>query len=174
MRKGASQSGTMSPDSDLPFSPFTRQHVQSLPRARGNCGFPPPVAEEGNPQFLQRSKNARTSVSPQHFSGTAKRTGGAKRRMRSPRNGSPASVILSVSKGSRPRRKRSVRMHKDNSHSLPSPCRGDLPSAHSSPASRMTDGVSFLRFQAINGGKAKSLASVKRFRLILLYPGVRE
>ena len=43
-----------------------------------------------------------------------------------------------------------------------------------SPASRMTDGVSFLRFYAIDGGKAKSLASVKSFRSILLYPGVRE
>ena len=39
----------------------------------GNCRPPLPAAEEGGLQFPQRSKNARNSVSPQHFSGTARR-----------------------------------------------------------------------------------------------------
>jgi hypothetical protein len=37
-----------------------------------NCGLPPPVAEEESPEYPQRSKNARNSVSPKHVSGTAR------------------------------------------------------------------------------------------------------
>ena len=50
----------------------------------GNAGFALPVAEEAKPVFPQRSKSRRISVSPNGFSGTARWTGGAKRRMRSP------------------------------------------------------------------------------------------
>ena len=39
---------------------------------RGKGTSPPPVADEGLMPFPQRSKNARKSVSPQHFSGTAR------------------------------------------------------------------------------------------------------
>ena len=42
------------------------------PSARGKSGFAPPVAEEATPLFPQRSKNARKSESPKHFSGTAR------------------------------------------------------------------------------------------------------
>ena len=41
---------------------------------RGKGTSPPPVADEGLVPFPQRSKNARKSVSPQHFSGTARWT----------------------------------------------------------------------------------------------------
>ena len=48
-----------------------------------NCGFALPVAEEAKPEFPQRSKIPRISASPTGFSGTARWTCGAKRRMRS-------------------------------------------------------------------------------------------
>ena len=44
-------------------------HVRSC---QWNCGFALPVADEAKPQFPQRSKNARISVSPMRFSGTAR------------------------------------------------------------------------------------------------------
>lgn len=56
-----------------------------------NCGLPLPVAEEGRGQFPQRSKNARNSVSPMHFSGTARRDCGPCRG-RPP--GRPVSVVV--------------------------------------------------------------------------------
>ena len=40
----------------------------------GNSELVLPVAEQARPEFPQRSKNARIGVSPQHFSGTARRT----------------------------------------------------------------------------------------------------
>ena len=46
--------------------------IPSARSARGDCGFPPPVADEGNPQSPQRSKNRRISVSPNGFSGPAR------------------------------------------------------------------------------------------------------
>ena len=54
-----------------------------LPRARGipasrcrwqDCGSPLPVAEKGDPQSPQRSKNRRISVSQNGLSGTARRS----------------------------------------------------------------------------------------------------
>ena len=49
---------------------------QSLLRARGKEALALPVAEKARAPFLQRSKTARISVSPQQFSGTARWTGG--------------------------------------------------------------------------------------------------
>ena len=49
---------------------------QSLPRAWGKRVLALPVAEKARALFPQRSKNARDGVSPQHFSGTARWTGG--------------------------------------------------------------------------------------------------
>ena len=43
------------------------------PLPKGNCGFALPVADKAKTEFPQRSKNARNSVSPQRFSGTARR-----------------------------------------------------------------------------------------------------
>ena len=65
---------------------------KSLPRARGKGVLAPPGADKARAPFPQRSKNAKESVSLQHFSGTARWIGGAKRRMRSPR--SPVSAVL--------------------------------------------------------------------------------
>ena len=47
-----------------------------LPPARGKRVLALPVAEKARALFPQRSKNARDGVSPQHFSGTARWTGG--------------------------------------------------------------------------------------------------
>ena len=55
---------------------------------RENCRLSLPAAEKESLQFPQRSKIPRISASPMGFSGTARWTGGAKRRMRSPRSGS--------------------------------------------------------------------------------------
>ena len=38
----------------------------------GSSGAAPPVADTADPLDPQRSKNARISVSPKHFSGTAR------------------------------------------------------------------------------------------------------
>ena len=67
-------------------SPLRSPVFQPSPRT-GNSGFALPVAEEAKPEFPQRSKIPSISASPTGFSGTARWTGGAKRRMRSPRSG---------------------------------------------------------------------------------------
>ena len=46
---------------------------------RENSGFALPVADEAKPGFPQRSENARISVSPQRFPGTARWNGGSRR-----------------------------------------------------------------------------------------------
>ena len=43
-----------------------------LAKRRGNCALPLPGTEKGSAQFPQRSKNRRTSISPNGFSGTAR------------------------------------------------------------------------------------------------------
>ena len=70
---------------------------KSLLLARGKGVLAPPGADKARAPFPQRSKNAKESVSLQHFSGTARWIGGAKRRMRSPR--SPVSATPSPSGG---------------------------------------------------------------------------
>ena len=46
--------------------------ICASPSARGKSGLAPPVADEASMVFPQRSKNARISVSPMRFSGTAR------------------------------------------------------------------------------------------------------
>ena len=43
-----------------------------MAKRRGNCALPLPGTEKGSAQFPQRSKNRRTSISPNGFSGTAR------------------------------------------------------------------------------------------------------
>ena len=64
---------------------------KSLLLARGKGVLAPPGADKARAPFPQRSKNAKESVSLQHFSGTARWIGDAKCRMKSPRSLSPPS-----------------------------------------------------------------------------------
>ena len=66
--------------------PVWQKRPLCLPRARGKGALALPAADEARAPFPQRSKNTRISVRLKCFSGTARWTGSAKCRMRSPRS----------------------------------------------------------------------------------------
>ena len=110
---------------------------KSLPRARGKGVLAPPGADKARAPFPQRSKNAKGSVSLQHFSGAARWIGGAKRRMRSPR--SPVSAVLSLSPSPVASRHPPPLGEEQAGCSGQSPC--------SVPPRRMTEGIPFRRIK---------------------------